>query len=131
MRLDDHLEGIIIEYDVLRTFPFGGPLVPMEIPGKVLNTILNTGLIANQGKGGYFQIPNVSGQKNAWRIKGEALQEDKTYILALPESVAQGKEARLSVFADYTYVKKERLTMYGQEVPNDLRNVVIAYMAEQ
>ncbi|HKK77504.1 MAG TPA: bifunctional metallophosphatase/5'-nucleotidase [Saprospiraceae bacterium] len=128
MRLDDNLVGTVVEYDVLRTYPFGGPLVQMEVPGAALNTILNTGLIANQGEGGYFQIANVSGEANNWLIKGKKLAPDQTYTLALPEFVAQGNEARLEIFADYTYVKKDKLMMDGQEVDNDLRNVVIAYM---
>lgn len=128
MRLDDNLSGTIIEYDILRTFPYGGPTVSMDIPGKDLNNILNIGLIENQGEGGYFQIKGVSGEKDKWLIKGTPLDANKTYQVVLLEFVAQGKEARLGMLSNFTYEKPAQLTISQQSVPNDIRSIVIAYM---
>ena len=105
MRLDDNLNGTIIEYDILRTFPFGGSIVEVEVPGSALNTILNTGLIANKNEGGYFQIRNVSGAKDAWKVGGKAIVATQNYKLALPQFVADGKEARLSIFGSANNVR--------------------------
>lgn len=129
MRLDDNLSGTIIEYDILRTYPFGGPIVQMEVSGTDLNTILNTGMIDNKDEGGYFQIRNISGKKDAWKVGGQAIDTNKKYKLAMPQFVAEGKEARLSIFADYTFVKKDTLEINNTKVPNDIRNLVIEYMA--
>lgn len=128
MRLDDNLSGQVIAYDILRTFPFGGALVSMEVPGKALNTILNIGLLDNQGEGGYFQLLGVEGQRDQWQIKGQALDMNKSYKIALPKFVAEGREARLELLADFPFEELEEVQIKGQSVDNDIRNVVIAYM---
>lgn len=128
MRLDDDLNGQVIAYDILRTFPFGGAIVTMEVPGKALNTILNTGLLDNQGEGGYFQLLGVSGERDQWSLKNQPLDLQATYQIALPKFVAQGKEARLELLADYPFIELEQVSVKGQVVKNDIRNMVIAYM---
>jgi len=128
MRLDDNLSGTIVEYDILRTYPFGGAIVQMEVPGKDLQTILNIGLDDNYGEGGYFQILGVTGKRDAWQIKGVPLDLQKKYTLALPQFVAEGKEARLGILANFEFEKPEQLKIGFRTVPNDIRNLVIAYM---
>lgn len=128
MRLDDNLSGQVIAYDILRTFPFGGAIVTTELPGSALNTILNTSLIDNLGEGGYFQLLEVSGERDQWRIKDQALDTNATYKIALPKFVAEGREARLELLADYPFIELEQVRVKGQVVKNDIRNIVIAYM---
>lgn len=129
MRLDDNLVGTITTYDILRTFPYGGPMVRMDVPGKTLRLILQIGLVDNRGEGGYFQIGDqVSAGSDGWLIKGKTIEEGKMYNLVLPEFVAQGKEAGLSLFSDYTYDKQERLEVAGAELKNDVRDIMIWYL---
>ncbi|GAB5551038.1 MAG: 5'-nucleotidase C-terminal domain-containing protein [Saprospiraceae bacterium] len=128
MRLDDDLNGQVIAYDILRTFPFGGAIVTMEVPGKALNSILNKGLLDNHGEGGYFQLLQVSGQRDQWSIKNQPLNLEATYKIAIPKFVAEGKEARLELLADYPFIELEKVRVKGSVVKNDIRNIVIAYM---
>lgn len=129
MRLDDNLLGTVTAYDVLRTFPYGGPIVRMEIPGKVLKEVLRIGLVENRGEGGYFQIGDqVEKGEDGWLVKGQPIQDEQTYKLVLPTFVAEGKEAGLSLFADYAFDEPEELTESGATVRNDIRDIVIWYM---
>lgn len=129
MRLDDNLVGTVTAYDILRTFPYGGPMVRMKAPGKTLRRILQIGLVDNRGEGGYFQIGDqVSQDDTGWLVKGKPIKDDQTYNLILPEFVAQGKEAGLSLFSEYTYEKQDALEVAGATLKNDVRDIVIWYL---
>lgn len=129
MRLDDNLEGTITEYDVLRTFPFGGPIVKMELPGTVMSRLLKTGLFLNRGDGGYFQTLYVDPAGQTFTIDGQAIEPNRKYTVVLPQFVAEGKEARLGFLADYTFqMEKTFDTADGEEVNNDIRNITIYFM---
>ena len=43
MRLDDNIDGVVTEYDVLRTYPYGGDLKEIMIKGTELEKILDIG----------------------------------------------------------------------------------------
>ena len=81
-----------------------------------MNDILNIGLFTNRGDGGYFQVFKVDGDKDNWTINGEALDKNKTYTAVLPQFVAEGREANLSVLGGYTYNKKENFSLRQFEV---------------
>ncbi len=130
MRLDDDISGTVVEYDVLRTFPFGGGIVKMNIKGEVLNEILNIGLFTNRGDGGYFQVFKVDGDKDNWIINGSVLDKSKNYAIVLPEFVAAGREANLSMLADYDFEKQDNFVIAGTEVKNDIRDIVVQFMLQ-
>ncbi|MCB0584975.1 MAG: 5'-nucleotidase C-terminal domain-containing protein [Phaeodactylibacter sp.] len=128
MRMDDDIQGVVTQYDVLRTFPFGGPIVRMELPGNVLEKLLETGLITNRGDGGYFQAKNVERRGSQWIVGSNPVNVGNTYEVVLPEFVAQGNEQNLEFLGDFKYKTRKTLEISGQPVPNDVRNLVIAYM---
>jgi 2',3'-cyclic-nucleotide 2'-phosphodiesterase (5'-nucleotidase family) len=130
MRLDDDISGTVVEYDVLRTFPFGGGITKMELKGEVVNELLNIGLFTNQGEGGYMQVFKVDGDKDQWTINGQPLDKNKTYSVVLPEFVAGGREANLSMLGDYSFDKAETLSVAGNTVKNDIRDIVIQFMLQ-
>ena len=131
MRLDDNLEGTVTEYDVLRTYPFGGPIVKMELPGTVMTQLLKTGLFINKGEGGYFQTLYVQPAGQTFTIRGEAIEPNKKYTVVLPQFVAEGKEANLEFLADQEFETRKTLTTAdGKTVNNDMRNIVIYFMGK-
>jgi len=130
MRLDDDISGTVVEYDVLRTFPFGGGIVKMELKGDVVNELLNTGLFTNRGEGGYMQVFKVDGDKDNWTVNAEPLDFSKTYSVVLPEFVAEGREANLGMLADYSFESKDNLNVGGTSIKNDIRNIVIQFMLQ-
>lgn len=128
MRMDDDVQGVVTQYDVLRTFPFGGAITWMELPGNVLEKVLEAGQITNRGEGGYFQLRNAEMRNGQWLLNGAAVNAAQTYKVVLPEFVAKGKEQNLGFLGDFKYQSRETLSVGGQAVRNDVRDLVIAYM---
>ena len=130
MRLDDNLNNVVTEYDVLRTFPFGGSIVKMQIPGIRLQQLLDTGLKTNVGDGGYLQLIQAIASPNGYMIKGQELEKEKMYTIVLPQFLAKGREQNLEFLGEYTFEETSELEMYGAKVNNDIRNIVIAYFKQ-
>ncbi|MCB0629868.1 MAG: bifunctional metallophosphatase/5'-nucleotidase [Saprospiraceae bacterium] len=129
MRLDDNISGTVTEYDVLRTYPFGGPLARMELPGSALAKVLTAGLFTNKGEGGYFQILYADPAGQTFTIREQTLDPNKKYTIVLPQFVAEGKEANLEILADYAFeAPKSFTTDDGKQVNNDIRDIVIYFM---
>jgi 2',3'-cyclic-nucleotide 2'-phosphodiesterase (5'-nucleotidase family) len=129
MRLDDNLQGTITQYDVLRTFPFGGPIVQMKLPGTVLNKLLRNGLFNNRGEGGYLQTLHVDPAGQTFTVRGEILDPARAYTVVLPQFVAEGKEANLDFLSAFSFQQKEEFaTADGKKVTNDIRNIVIYFL---
>jgi len=127
MRLDDDLANLVTEYDVLRTFPFGGAIVKMQIPGNSLKKLLDTGLETNRGEGGFLQLIQAERQNNTYIINGAPLVANQSYTIVLPEFLAKGREQNLELFGEFSHEKEEMFALEGGQVKNDIRNLVIAY----
>lgn len=129
MRLDDNLSGVVTEYDILRTYPYGGKLVRVELPGDVLAYVLETGLRANFGEGGYLQVKNVD--VTDLTVGGKAVEETNSYTVVLPEFLAKGLEARLEILGKYFDGEvADQVSIHGEAINNDVRDVVIAHMLQ-
>ena len=128
LRLDDNLTGAITSYDVLRSFPYGGPVVRMTLSGQQLKQFLDTGDSTNAGEGGYFQRYQAEKDADGWLIKGKPLDESAKYVVVVPEFVAQGGEANLEFLGQITYDKLDEFTDGSAKVRNDMRDLVIHYM---
>jgi 2',3'-cyclic-nucleotide 2'-phosphodiesterase (5'-nucleotidase family) len=127
MRLDDNLDGVVTEYDILRTYPFGGKLVKVPLKGKVLQRALETGLQTNWGEGGYFQVHQVD--PTTLTVKGKVIDPGKTYQVVMPEFVARGLEANLDFLGEYYDGNGPPEVMIAEDrVRNDIRDLVIHYM---
>lgn len=131
MRLDDRLSGAVTEFDVLRTFPYGGRIVMMEIPGSVVAEAIQISMTQNRGEGGYFQLLGASTEpspKGEWLVGGTPVIPDKTYSVIMPQFVAEGKEARLGLLGKYPFNAPDSLKTAGQNIRNDIRDIVIWHM---
>lgn len=129
MRLDDRLVGAVTEFDVLRTFPYGGKIVKMQLPGNVLEDALRISMTQNRGEGGYFQLLNAAPEPDAqgrWLAGGQPIDKARVYTVVMPLFVAEGKEANLSMLGKFPHDAPEKVS--GGQVRNDVRDIVIAYM---
>ena len=129
IRLDDQLTGTITEYDILRSFPFGGGISLVDLKGDVIEKILEIGTVQNKGIGGYLQLANAEKKVNKWYIKGSELKTNSTYTLALPGFVMQGGEANLGFIADYEKEAKSPADFKG--IKNDVRDIIMAYFRQK
>jgi 5'-nucleotidase len=98
IRIDDVLPpGPITQYDVIRILPFGGTLLLVEMPGSVLQRVLEQGE-KNQGAGGYLQTANVqrSADGTAWLINDKPLEGRRAYRVAVNDFLLTGQEHGLA-----------------------------------
>jgi 2',3'-cyclic-nucleotide 2'-phosphodiesterase (5'-nucleotidase family) len=128
IRLDDILTGTITEYDILRSFPFGGGISLVDLKGDVVERVLETGTITNVGIGGYLQLANAEKRNDGWYIKGEKLSVNKTYKMALPQFVMGGGEANLEFLKNYQNQSQNPDSF--REVKNDVRDIIMAYFRQ-
>ncbi|PSR09456.1 MAG: bifunctional metallophosphatase/5'-nucleotidase [Bacteroidetes bacterium] len=128
LRLDDNLSGEVTAYDVLRSFPYGGPVVRLELTGQQLQQLLDTGETTNWGEGGYLQRYLAEKKGGQWLIKDAPLSPTKTYQVVLPQFVADGLEANLGFLKGIPYQTSKAFGPAGQLVKNDIRDLVIAYL---
>lgn len=128
MRLDDNIQGYVTQYDVLRTFPFGGGIALMEMPGSVLRELMQIGTVTNRGEGGYMQYAGPDWEGEQWLLNGQPLRDEATYKVVLPQFVAAGKEANLGMLSEQPSETEAAFGIKGREVRNDVRDLVIDYM---
>lgn len=127
IRVDDILEGDILQYDVLRTLPFGGGIAISKMNGKDLVKTLEVGTVKNIGIGGYLQVKNFEKKENRWYINGEKIEDKKTYKVVLTDFLMEGKEANLAFLKDIPSMVPEKV--YGDD--NDIRKLIIHYFGQQ
>jgi len=125
IRLDDQLTGLITEYDILRSFPYGGGISLVDLKGSVIERILEVGTVTNVGIGGYMQLANAEKKAGIWYIKGVELSKTKTYKIALSDFVMSGKEANLGFIGDYEDQAVSQEDFNG--IKNDVRDIIMAY----
>ncbi len=131
MRLDDNLQGIITEYDILRVYPYGGPVSRVHMTGADLGKVLEIGMVTNKGEGGYFQTWKVDKSAGGkWMVSGKEIEPSRKYSIIMPQFLASGKESNLEMLGDMPRDEFENFEINGVEVINDVRDIVIAYMKE-
>lgn len=124
LRLDDDLSGTITQYDVLRSFPFGGPVVGQKMKGHQLSKLLEIGTVTNREKGGYLQVLGCQKENGKWMVNGQAINPNQEYSVVLPGFLAAGKEENLGFLGDINMEKRDKL---ADNMENDIRSIVIAY----
>ncbi len=134
IRIDDQLTGDITQYDILRTLPFGGNIVEVEMKGALLSKILGTGEIMNMGIGGYLQRAQAKPNQyedGKWFVNDKALDQLAVYRVALPGFLLLGMETN---FGFLTPDNPAIIKIYkadeneSNDLRNDIRKAVIAYL---
>ena len=127
IRVDDILQGDILQYDVLRTLPFGGGIAQSDMKGSDLIKTLETGTVKNIGIGGYLQIKNLEKKGDNWYINSKKIKTDKNYKILLTDFLMGGKEANLGFLKNISSVVPDQVN--GEE--NDIRKIIIHYFEHQ
>lgn len=125
IRIDDKLAGDITGKDIFRVLPFGGSAVLVDMKGKLLREVLDFGLNA-KGSGAYLQWYKIDrNAKGEWQIGGKALDDEKTYSIAMNDFLMMG--------LDIPFLKNDNpgvvkiYTPDENEIAGDLRKAVIHY----
>ena len=91
IRIDDQLKAPVVAVDIFRALPFGGKLVDVEISGKLLKDVLDTGE-GSKGKGSYLQMNNFRLGKDGWMINNSLIEDEKSYRIVLNDFLLAGMD---------------------------------------
>lgn len=125
IRLDNILSGNIYEYDILKSFPYGGSLVVVEMTGKMLEKTLQISVSDNKNTGGFLQTGNINFENETWKVGHSKIIISQNYKVLMPSFLATGLEQNLKFLKDISSVKPE--TLGPNKVKNDVRDIVIDY----
>jgi 2',3'-cyclic-nucleotide 2'-phosphodiesterase (5'-nucleotidase family) len=134
IRVDDVLNPPISQYDILRTLPFGGGLVELEIKGDLLLQVLEAS-VKNKGAGGWLQYGNISYNevtKNG-SLKGQPIDPTKTYRIITTDFLISGKETNLAFFNEKNpgVVKMYPARTTVGDIQADIRLAIIRYLEQR
>ncbi|MEM1322994.1 MAG: bifunctional metallophosphatase/5'-nucleotidase [Bacteroidota bacterium] len=129
-RVDDQLLGEITEYDIIRTMPYGGKILEVDLKGSLLKAVLDEGW-ANKGKGGFLQWDKVRrNYREKWEVNGELIDEGKNYHIALNDYLLLGLDIKILTRANPGIIKiTEPQANQPTDLRNDIRQAVIKYLA--
>ena len=119
IRIDDVIApGPLTQYDVIRTLPFGGPVVEVEMTGLLLARALTQGQ-RNVGEGGFFHTLGFELDGEEWRVDGAPLDPTASYRVAIADYLISGREQGL----DFLHPDNPALTIIAEH--RDVRLVLI------
>jgi 2',3'-cyclic-nucleotide 2'-phosphodiesterase (5'-nucleotidase family) len=132
IRIDDQLSGNITQYDIIRTLPFGGSIVEVEMKGDLLLNLLNIGK-TNEGSGGFLLLDRVQfdAAQKTWLVKGKPILAGQTYRVAMPSFLMTGGEKNLEFLKhDHPGVLKvyQPDPANTADLRNDIRTAIIAFL---
>lgn len=96
IRVDDIVPMPVTQYDVIRSLPFGGSILEVDMKGSLLVKILDVSRQKNVGSGGFLQYSAALKNDNGnWTLKGVPVDVNKVYKVAITDFLMTGGEANL------------------------------------
>ena len=133
IRVDDILQMPVTQYDVIRSLPFGGSIMEVDMKGSLLIKILNAGK-KNVGSGGFLQYSaTLSNDNNNWSLKNVPVDASKVYKVAITDFLMTGGEANLDFLTkdNSDMVKVYPVFTDLNDPRSDIRRAIIRYMEEK
>ena len=130
IRVDDILQMPVTQYDVIRSLPFGGSIMEVDMKGSLLIKILNAGK-KNVGSGGFLQYSAaLSNDNNGWSLKNSPIDANKVYKVAITDFLMTGGEANLDFLTkdNSDIVKVYPVFTDLNDSRSDVRRAIIRYM---
>jgi 2',3'-cyclic-nucleotide 2'-phosphodiesterase (5'-nucleotidase family) len=132
IRVDDVLQPPITQYDILRSLPFGGGIMEVDMKGSLLLQTLEAGR-KNTGHGGFLDYSASVHYDDAiqrWFIKNQPIDTTKTYKVALIDFLLTGGEANMSFLTKDNpgIVKMYPVVTDVADPRSDVRLAIIRYM---
>ena len=99
LRIDDIVPaGPITQYDIIRILPFGGPLIRVDVSGRVLAQAVTIGR-RNFGIGGYIHTFGITQEGDRLLVNGQPIDPDRKYAVVTTDFLLTGREANLAFFS--------------------------------
>jgi 5'-nucleotidase len=130
IRVDDIVQMPVTQYDVIRSLPFGGSIMEVDMKGSLLIKILNAAK-TNVGSGGFLQYSAaLNNDNNGWALKNIPVDAGKVYKLAITDFLMTGGEANLDFLTKDNpgIVKVYPLFTDLNDSRSDVRRAIIRYM---
>jgi len=132
IRVDDILQMPVTQYDVIRSLPFGGSIMEVDMKGSLLVKILNASK-KNVGSGGFLQYSAAltnDANTGAWSLKNIPVDATKTYKVAITDFLMTGGEANLDFLTkdNPDIVKVYPVFTDLNDSRSDVRRAIIRYM---
>ncbi len=133
IRIDDQLSGPVTQYDIIRTLPYGGKIVEVEMKGELLEKVLTIGRDQNAGEGGFLQLDRATydSARKQWLIGEKPLNRQQMYRVAMPGFLITGGEKNLEFLKlDSPGIGKvyEPDAQHKSDPRHDIRSAVISYI---
>ena len=134
IRVDDIIQMPVTEYDIIRTLPYGGSIMEVDMKGSLLAKILEIGR-NNVGSGGFLQYSsavNYHPETKTWTLKDAPIDANQSYHVALADFLMTGGEANLGFLnKDNPEILKIYPTITDVKDPrSDSRLAIIKYLFE-
>ena len=99
LRIDDVVPaGPITQYDIIRILPFGGPLVRVDVSGRVLAQAVSIGR-RNFGIGGFIHTYGATVGSEGVLVNGQPVDPARSYRVVTTDFLLTGREANLAFFS--------------------------------
>lgn len=134
IRVDDILQMPITEYDIIRTLPYGGSIMEVDMKGSLLIKTLEAGR-NNVGSGGFLQYSsavNYNLQTKVWTLNEKSIDPKKIYHVGLADFLMTGGEANMSFLNkdNSDIIKIYPTSTNTSDLRSDSRLAIIKYMLE-
>ena len=130
IRVDDIVQMPVTQYDVLRSLPFGGSIMEVDMKGSLLIKILNAGK-KNIGSGGFLQSSaTLNSDSSTWSLKNIPVDRGKIYKVAITDFLMTGGEANLDFLTkdNPDMVKVYPVFTDLNDARSDVRRAIIRFM---
>ncbi len=96
IRIDDVVPaGPITQYDIIRILPFGGPLVRVQMTGRIIKEALLAGRL-NVGIGGFLHSFGARVERGEVLVGNAPIEPDRVYRVITTDFLLTGRETRLA-----------------------------------
>jgi 2',3'-cyclic-nucleotide 2'-phosphodiesterase (5'-nucleotidase family) len=134
IRVDDVLQMPITEYDIIRSLPYGGSIMEVDMRGSLLTKILEAGR-NNMGSGGFLQYSsaaNYNPENKIWTLKEVPIDPKKAYHVGLADFLMTGGEANMGFLNkdNPDIIKIYPTPTSSSDLRSDFRLAIIKYMLE-
>ncbi len=134
IRVDDIIQMPVTEYDIIRTLPYGGSIMEVDMKGSLLMRTLEVGL-NNVGSGGFLQYSaavNYNPATKIWSLNNAPIDPKKTYHVGLADFLMKGGEANMGFLNkdNPDVIKIYPTSTNVTDLRSDSRLAIIKYMAE-
>lgn len=134
IRVDDIIQMPVTEYDIIRSLPYGGSIMEVDMKGSLVSRILEAGR-NNVGSGGFLQYSSTvkyDPETAVWKLKDAPIDPQKTYHVALADFLMTGGEANMDFL---TKDNPDILRIYptptdASDSRSDSRLAIIRYLLE-